>query len=334
MATIGDVAKAAGVSRSTVSYALSGKRTISADTRRRIDEAIRSLNFTPNAGARALKTSQTMVLGLLLQFHEDEFAPAMLQYLLPITESARALGYDILMMTEGDGAAALTRVAQSDMVDGLILLDVTHDDPRLDALRAARQPGVLVGLPGDTDGLDVFDLDFGDAARSLVDHLHALGHEEICLVTPPRHVYERGGAYAWRFRDAALERAAHHGLRLSAHYGESRQPAINESLNRILDSVPNATALMVHNDASVAVLPALLHNRGVRVPEDLSVVSLYSKDFARSFSLPYTAVESSPDSLGRRAVEQLTRRIQDPGTTGSPMVRFIAAELVDRGSTR
>ena len=83
MATIEDVAKAAGVSRSTVSYALSGKRTISLETRRRIDDAIKSLNFTPNAGARALKTSQTMVLGLLLQFHEDEFAPAMLQYLLP-----------------------------------------------------------------------------------------------------------------------------------------------------------------------------------------------------------------------------------------------------------
>jgi len=334
MTTIGDVAKAAGVSRSTVSYALSGKRTISAKTRRRIDEAIVALNFTPNAGARALKTSQTMVLGLLLQFHEDEFAPAMLQYVLPVTETARAQGYDILMMTESDGAAALTRVAQSGMVDGLILLDVTHNDPRLGALRAARQPGVLIGLPGDTDGLDVYDLDFGDAARTLVDHLHGLGHQEICLVTPPRHVFERGGAYAWRFRDAALERAAHHGIHFSAHYGESRHPAIEECLHRILDSRPGATALMVHNDASVAVLPAVLQSRGVRVPDDLSVVSLYSTDFGRNFSLPYTAVESSPDKLGRLAVEQLGRRIQAPEQAGPPVVRFIAAELVDRGSTR
>jgi DNA-binding LacI/PurR family transcriptional regulator len=333
MTTIGDVAKAAGVSRSTVSYALSGKRTISAETRRRIDEAIVALNFTPNAGARALKTSQTMVLGLLLQFHEDEFAPAMLQYVLPVTDAARALGYDILLMTETDGAAALTRVAQSGMVDGLVLLDVTHNDPRLDALRASRQPGVLIGLPGDTDGLDVFDLDFGDAARTLVDHLHGLGHREICLVTPPKHVFERGGAYAWRFRDAALERAAHHGIHFSAHYGESRHPGIEQSLHAILDSRPGATALMVHNDASVAVLPSVLHRRGVSVPDDLSVVSLYSTDFGRNFLLPYTAVESSPDELGRLAVERLGRRIQFPEETGSPVVRFIAAELIDRGST-
>ena len=334
MPTIGDVAKAAGVSRSTVSYALSGKRTISADTRRRIDEAIAALNFTPNAGARALRTSQTMVLGLLLQFHEDEFAPAMLQYVLPITEAARAMGYDILMMTEADGAAALTRVARSAMVDGLILLDVTHDDPRLDAVRAAHQPGVLVGLPGDTDGLDVYDLDFADAARTLVDHLHALGHADIALITPPRHVYERGGAYAWRFRDAAVERAAHHGIRVTATYGESRQPSIDQSVHALLDRMTTTTALIVHNDATIAALPSLLHRRGIAVPADLSVVSLYSKDFARTFSLPYTAVESSPDKLGRLAVEQLGRRIQDPGRAGPPVVRFIAAELVDRGSTR
>ena len=69
MATIGDVARVAGVSRSTVSYALSGKRSISRETRERIDEAIRHLGFTVNAGARALATSETMVIGLMLEFH-------------------------------------------------------------------------------------------------------------------------------------------------------------------------------------------------------------------------------------------------------------------------
>jgi DNA-binding LacI/PurR family transcriptional regulator len=82
MATIDDVARAAGVSRSTVSYALSGKRPITRETRDRINAAIEQLGFTVNAGARALASSETMVLGLLLQFHQDEFPPAMLQYIL------------------------------------------------------------------------------------------------------------------------------------------------------------------------------------------------------------------------------------------------------------
>jgi len=334
MATIGDVAREAGVSRSTVSYALSGKRPISLETRERIDAAINRLGFTVNAGARALATSQTMVLGLLLQFHEDEFAPAMLQYVLPVSDTARELGYDILMVTDVDGPNAVRRITSSEMVDGVVLLDVTHKDPGLAALRATRQPGALVGLPGDTDGLDVFDLDFGEAARMLVDHLYALGHREIMLVSPPKHVFDRGGAYAWRFRDAALERAARYGIHVFPYYGESQQPAINRSLNTILDARPTATAIIVHNDATIAALPAVLHERGVRVPDDLSVVSLYSQDFGRTFSLPYTAIETSPDKLGRNAVQQLVRRIITPEQAGPPVVQFVAPELTDRGSTR
>jgi DNA-binding LacI/PurR family transcriptional regulator len=334
MATIGDVAREAGVSRSTVSYALSGKRPISRETRDRIDSAIRGLGFTVNAGARALATSQTMVLGLLLQFHQDEFAPAMLQYVLPVSDTARELGYDILMVTDVDGPNAVRRITSSDMVDGLVLLDVTHADPRLDNLRAARQPGALVGLPRDTEGLDVFDLDFGEAARMLVDHLYALGHREIMLISPPKHVFNRGGAYAWRFRDAALERAARYGIQIFPYYGESQQPQISSSLGAILEARPTATAIIVHNDATIAALPAVLHDRGIRVPDDLSVVSLYSQDFGRAFSLPYTAIETSPDKLGRSAVQQLVRRILNPEQAGPPVVQFVAPELTDRGSTR
>ena len=324
----------AGVSRSTVSYALSGKRSISDETKRRIEEAISSLGFTPNAGARALATSQTMVLGLLLQFHQDEFGPAMLEYMLPIAETARDYGYDILMVTDTNAPQALERITRSGMVDGVVLLDVTHDDPRLPALRSARQPGALVGLPAQTEGLDVLDLDFGEAARQIVDHLYGLGHREIILVSPPKHVFERGGAYSWRFRDAAMERAARYGIQVFPYYGESRQPAIATSINAFLDARPGATALVVHNDASIAALPAILNDRGVKVPDDLSVVSLYSKNFGRAFSLPYTAIETAPDRLGQQAVQLLVRRIMDPAGAGTPVTRFIAPELTDRGSTK
>ena len=332
MATIGDVAREAGVSRSTVSYALSGNRPISLETRTRIDAAILKLGFTINAGARALATSETMVIGLLLQFHDDEFPPAMLQYILAVSTAARESGYDILMVTDSNGPGAVERITSSNMVDGVVLLDVTHEDPRLDTLRAARQPGALVGLPRNTEELDVFDLDFGESARILVDHLYGLGHQQVILVSPPRHVFERGGAYGWRFRDAAVERAARYGMQIYPYYGESQQPGISRSLNAILDARPQATALIVHNDASIAVLPAVLHERGVEVPRDLSVVSLYSQDFGRSFLLPYTAVETSPDKLGREAVQHLVRRMRN--SDDSPAVaKFIEPVLTIRGST-
>jgi DNA-binding LacI/PurR family transcriptional regulator len=220
------------------------------------------------------------------------------------------------------------------MVDGVVLLNVAHDDPRVPPLRAARQPGALVGLPRNTEGLDVFDLDFGEAARMLVDHVYELGHREILLISPNEHVISRGGAYAWRFRDAALERAARYGLRIHPYWGETEQPAITESLNAILDQRPDATGLIVHNDAVIAALPPVLNARGVRVPDDLSVAGIFSEDFGRLFSLPYTAIETSPDKLGRAAVQALVHRMQDPDGAGAPVVRFTAPELTDRGSTR
>lgn len=333
MVTIGDVARAAGVSRSTVSYALSGKRPISADTRERIAAAITELGFTPNAGARALATSQTHVIGLLVQFFEDEFSPAMLQYVLPISDAARDAGYDILMVTEQDGPRALKRITNSHMVDGVILLNVAHDDPRVDPLRASGKPGALVGLPGAPEGLDVFDLDFGEAARMIIDHLEGLGHREIIVISPHEHVIARGGAYAWRFRDAALERAARHGLRIHTRYGEVQQPSVATAWNEILDEWPGATAVVVHNDAMIAGLPSVLSARGVGVPGDISVVGIFSEDFGRLFSLPYTAIETSPDRLGRAAVDALVARMQDPSGADDPVVRFIAPELTDRGST-
>lgn len=332
MPTIADVAKAAGVSRSTVSYAISGNRPISRETRERINDAISQLGFTVNAGARALATSQTMVLGLLLRFQEDEFPPAMLQYILATSNAARELGYDILLVTDSNGPAAVERVTSSNMVDGVVLLDVEHEDARLAPLRRARQPGALIGLPRDTEGLDVFDLDFGEAARITVDHLAERGHRHILLVSPPKHVFERGGAYAWRFRDAALERAALRGVNLFPFYGESQAPDVQRSLDAILDARGDATALIVHNDASIAALPAVLHERGMVVPRDLSVVSLYSQDFGRTFLLPYTAVETSPDELGRMAVLHLIRRIAD-ADYGPAVVRFVEPTLTDRGST-
>lgn len=333
MATIGDVARVAGVSRSTASYALSGKRSISESVRERVTAAARELDYTPNAGARALATSQTMVLGLLAQFLPDEFAPAMLQYMMGVSDSARELGYDVLLVTEEDGARALRRITDSRMVDGVVLLNVAENDERLPILREAVQPGALVGLPGDCTGVDVFDLDFEEAGRVMVDHLHRLGHREIMLVSQPEHVIERGGAYVWRLQNAAKTEAALRGLTLHTYFGASQQPEIGRDLHAALDAHPDATGLLLNNEAAAAALPSVLTQRGLRVPEDLSVVGRYSDAFARTFSLPYSSIESAPDRLGRMAVRRLVDRIERRGRAEPHVVRFLSPELVDRGST-
>jgi DNA-binding LacI/PurR family transcriptional regulator len=334
LATIGDVARAAGVSRSTASYALSGKRSISEEVRQRVAEAAAALSYTPNAGARALATAQTRVLGLLAQFHSDEFGPAMMQYTLGVSDTARALGYDILLVTEADGVHALRRITDSRMVDGVVLLNIAEHDARLPVLRQAPQPGAAIGLPGDCTGLDVFDLDFEAAGEVMVDHLHRLGHREVILISQPEHVVERGGAYVWRLRDAAQAQARRYGMTMHAVYGESRQPKVGRLLHHLLDTHPGATGLLLNNEAAAAALPTVAHERGLRVPADLSVIGRYSEEFAVSFSLPYSFIESAPDQLGMLAVQQLVRRVESPAARDeSFIVRLLPPELMHRGST-
>ncbi|PPF53886.1 LacI family transcriptional regulator [Clavibacter michiganensis] len=332
VATIGDVARAAGVSRSTVSYALSGKRAISLETQQRIQDAIRSLDFTVNAGARALATQRTMVLGLLVHFDPDEFAPAMMEYVLPVTARARLLGYDILMVTERDGASALARVMSAGMVDGVILLSVSTDDDRLPILRRGRQPGVVIGLPQDPTGIDVFDLDFAEAATVTLEHLRGLGHEKVAVIVPPRHVFERGGTYGWRFRDTALAAAEILGMDLRVRHAETTAESIEPMFAALLDEEPDTTALIVHSDRTAAMLPGILGRLGVSVPQDLSVITLHSAGFARDFSVPYTYIETGPAELAARVVDLLVDRIADPRSPAQPAVTLLEARLVDRGS--
>src|SRR5674476_1235736 len=136
MVNIGDVARAAGVSRSTASYALSGKRTTTPAVQARVAAAVRELGYTTNAGARALATSQTKVIGLLAQFYEDEFAPAMLQYILGVSNTARELGYDVLLVTEESGAHALRR-------SKLVLVELREQSDDLRLRRGQRpRPGI------------------------------------------------------------------------------------------------------------------------------------------------------------------------------------------------
>ena len=96
---------------------------------------------------------------------------------------------------------------------------------------------------------------------------------------------------------------------------------------------PAATALIVHNDATIAALPLILQARGVRGPRRPLGRQPVQPRLRTHLLAAYTAVESSPDKLGRLAVQQLVRRIIDPGQAGPPVVKFIAPELMDRGST-
>jgi DNA-binding LacI/PurR family transcriptional regulator len=151
MVRITDVARHAGVSPSTVSYALSGKRPISEATRRRIHASIRQLGYRPHAGARALATSRTRVLALVTPLREGGDVTAAMRFAARVVTAARRHDHDVLLLTQEEGEEGLRRVADSAMVDGFVIVGTVPYNARLPLPRGLGRPCVLISpLPGAT----------------------------------------------------------------------------------------------------------------------------------------------------------------------------------------
>jgi DNA-binding LacI/PurR family transcriptional regulator len=336
MANIADVAREAGVSRSTVSSVLTGKKFVRPETRERIEEAITRLQFSVNHGARALATSRTMIVGVVVQLHGGEFGPALAPFLVALSDSARAEGYDVLLVTEADQVAAIHRLALERRVDGVVLFNIVDDDPRLAALRAHDLPVVLLGMPADSQGLDAVDLDFAEAARALVRHLRDRGHREALFVRWAPEMFAQRNSFVLRFNDAAADEARRVGLALRPVDCPADPERLPEALTVALTERGDATAVMVHNDAASALLPAALHAAGLQIPRDVSVVSIHSAELGRALALPFTSVETVPGEVSDAVVRTLMARIAagQGGAQAQVSQHLIAPQITDRGSVR
>src|SRR6478609_11671700 len=246
MANINEVAEAAGVSISTVSYALSGKRPVAPDTRRRIEEVIRELGYSPNAGARMLAGSRTQIFALTEPLRKDTHAPTHMAFVLATAVAARRNDYDILLLTDEQASAGMSRVAANGLVDAILVLDVAPDDPRVALARQISTPTIFIGVPNDHEGLICVDLDFDAAAVLAVDRLADAGHGSIALIGQPQVAYEKSN-FPPRVRRAFEARAAERGIRsdfrVSGHHDTSRG-ATRRAVAELLDG--GATALVVH----------------------------------------------------------------------------------------
>lgn len=321
---ISDVARHAGVSPSTVSYVLSGKRSISETTRRRVLDSIDALGYRPHAGARSLASRRSNVLALVVPLREDVHVPVAMRFAVSVVTAARDHDHDVLLLTQGEGPAGLRRVAGSALVDGVVVMDVETDDARVPVLRSLGLPSVLIGVPADTEGLTCVDLDFAAAGSACVDHLADLGHRDIAFVGQPASVYGRRTGFAERTLAGFESAARRRGLRATFHPCD---PAGARGLaSALVRDRPGLTGLIVHNEASLAPLLDAFAGYG-RVPPEISVVALGPPPPG----VPeLTRVELPAEELGARAVSLLMDRIEGPERPG---VTLLEPRIVPGGST-
>lgn len=330
MVKISDVARHAGVSPSTVSYVLSGKRTISPETKERVWEAITSLGYRPHAGARALASSRANVLALVLPLRSGIHVPVVMQFAIAVVTAAREHDHDVLLLTQQEGEEGLRRVSASSLVDGVLVMDVQLHDERLPALRSLDRPAVLIGMPADTTGLTCVDLDFTAAGAACVGHLADLGHRQVALIGSPPEVYARETGFAERVEHGFHEAAQQRGMGASSHPCAPTAEAVEVLLEGLLHDRPDLTSLVVHNEPLVEPAIRALRQAGRSVPDQVSVVAICPDEVAERAPLPVTSVRIPAEELGHRAVD-LLMALLDGGTV--PETTLLSPDLTVRAST-
>jgi LacI family transcriptional regulator len=311
--TIRDVADRAGVSPTTVSFVLNDVQgpNLRDETRQRVLEAARALGYVPSAAARSLVSGQTSTIGLVIfdaaQIPVDAFLP---QMLYSLNKVSRECGFRVLMEPIEDirRPEAYLDLVHSRQIDGLIVLNRRAEDRQLLQLIESGFPVVLIGRLDHPSACYVGTDDVGLSCKA-TEHLLKLGHERIVHIGYAPASYLGAQARLIGYRQALREAGIPYDEALVRFADHSAASGYLE-MGPLLDLAPRPTALFAGNDTVAIGAMAAIHERGLRIPEDIAVVGYDDLPNARYTRPPLTTIRSKPFEVGRRAGEMLIGLIQ------------------------
>jgi DNA-binding LacI/PurR family transcriptional regulator len=279
-----DVAARAGVSQSTVSYGLSGKRPISPEVRQKVLDAIAELDDQPDSGARSLRSGQSHVVGLDYPLAENRWI-GQLAFLQAVTAAWRAYDYDTLFVMSEASPSELRRVAGTKLCDAIMIFEVTDTDPRVEAAASLGVPALLLGVPENRDGVVCVDFDAVAAGRQAVDVLAGAGYGRIVALQDATS-YAQRLSYERRFQLGVTQRAGELGLPLETH---AVQEGFHDHYAAVERVVPEADAagIIVSSQLSVDSVLNAVAMLGRTPGEDISLIT-------------YGSAGDFPVVLGRR----------------------------------
>ena len=326
-ATIFEVAQEAKVSITTVSHVFSGKRPVSEATRRRVVEVAERLAYRPRASARALATGRSMTLAVQLPmiWPEIVFNPYFAILLPAMSEAAVARGYAFaLVPTNPSPTAFIEPLIGQRGVDAAILLDPVPGDPFPVALAEGGVPYVSLGrVPGPHDNPRV-DQDFDAAVHGIIGHLAEQGYWRPALLTIADQISSIVDIRA------AFERHLDEPIVAIAH--DFSDQAASTAADRLLRLNPRPDAVLCITERQAVGAGRAAATLGVRIPEDLGVVSLGDSQVSRGMKPPVTSLCVFPERAGEALVALVDHLLA--GDPTPPEVVLVATELVVRASTQ
>src|SRR4051794_18065167 len=171
MATMREVARAAGVSIATVSFVVNNTKPVKPATRQRIELAMADLGFRRNMVARALASRRTQIIAMVCPFLADRMAPTVRQFIIGAARAAKEADHHLVIWPVGNDGDELATLLGHKLVDAVLLMDVQMDDARVELLRGLDTPFALIGRTRDLTGLHYIDIDMAASVRIALDHL-------------------------------------------------------------------------------------------------------------------------------------------------------------------
>lgn len=329
MSGIAEVARRAGVSKSTASRALGGTGYVSDDTRRRVERAAAELGYVPSTSAVSLATGRTQNVGVVMPYLNRWFFAEVLE---GIQEVLLEQGLDLTLYDAKPGTKGRAKIFEDFLArkrfDGLIAVGLEPDDHEMERLIAIGRP--LVSVVGTSRKTSVVAIDDNHAARRATEHLIALGHRDIAFI---------GGRTTGHW--AKVDQLRLHGYQsgmtdagLASHLrhieSDVTVPGGYASAVDALGDVRSRPSALVATCDEVAIGAIIAARRlGVQVPSDLSVIGIDDHEFAEMFSL--TTLRQVPREQGRVSADLLLAQLADPDRP--PTVAQMKAKLVVRNST-
>ncbi len=324
---IADVARAAGVSITTVSRVIHHLPTVTSDNRLRVEAAIRKLKFRPNVAAQRLAAGiHTAIFGLVIPQFTGVFQSFFaLEVIKGVGQSAERLHADLLLhLARRDHWVTPTTV------DGLLFIDVDGQEEFLDQALEQGIPGVVLNHYMTDLPVSCVAIDNALGAKQAVDHLVSLGHREIATITGDLDTQA-----GLERLDGFVRACTAHGLTAPDGYvqrADYTEEAARKAAGKLLSLNSRPTALFVASDEMALAAMEVARTRGLRVPEDLSVIGFDDNPLGAHSAVPLTTIHQPLVEMGQQGMALLLETRE--GKRHTPLKIRLPTRLVERQSCR
>ena len=327
-----DVAQAAQVSIATVTRAINGTGYVSAETRAKVEKAIKDLDYVPNKMAGILKSHHSGILGsIVAPSRGNLFAPLISE---AITKHAAAIGYHILTMLSDDDPhteKTLMNDLFGRMVDGIILVGGVHSNPKdIQSIIDKGVPVIMIERPLTVQGADKVLIDSFGGSATAADHILRHGHTQIGFIGR-----EKLRPVEIDRCEGFIQTLAQNGLTIEESHcllTEQYDPQQGyQAMKKMLSGKRRPSAVFISSDITAYGALQYLYHQGIRVPEDVSIVG-YDNTFSAMTSPSITSVATPLEEIAKTVMQLFRERKQERRRVAKSIL--LSPFLVQRGSVK